>query len=106
MASKYCPLLTCRSISEMQAALDSSNADRTLAAGWSMSSGDGIINVFSRPDPVYLLLHTDLFLLKGESGLPPFFFHVRGFCVRLLYGTACRSPGNNFDIPELGVTFV
>src|SRR5882762_95790 len=30
IASRYCPLLTCRSISEMQAALDSSKADRTL----------------------------------------------------------------------------
>ena len=30
IASRYCPLLTCRNMSEMHAALDSSNADRTL----------------------------------------------------------------------------
>lgn len=30
IASRYWPLLTCRSMSEMHAALDSSNADSTL----------------------------------------------------------------------------
>ena len=30
IASRYCPLLTWRNISEIQAALDSSNAERTL----------------------------------------------------------------------------
>ena len=106
MASKYCPLLTCRSISEMQAALDSSNADRTLMAGWSMNSGGRETSAFSRPDPVYLLLHTDLLLLKGDSGLSPFFFHVGGVCVRLLYGTARWPPRNDFDVPELAMTAV
>jgi hypothetical protein len=75
-------------------------------AGQSVSFGDGGTSVFSRPDPVYLLFHTDLLLLEGDSGLSPFFFHVRGFCVRLLYATACRSPRNDFDIPELAVTLV
>ena len=30
MASRYCPLLTCRNMSEMHAALDSSYAESTL----------------------------------------------------------------------------
>jgi hypothetical protein len=34
MASKYCPLLTCRSISEIHAALDSSKAESTLGYGF------------------------------------------------------------------------
>lgn len=71
-----------------------------------MSSGDGGISIYSRPDPVYLLFHPDLFLLKGDSGLSSFFFYVWGFCIRLLYGTTCRPPRNYFDIPELGVTLV
>lgn len=106
MASRYCPLLTCRSISEMQAALDSSNADRTLVVGGLMDSKEADTNVFSRPDPVYLLLHTDLLLLEGHSRLSPFFLHVWGFCIRLLYGPTCRSPRNDLDIPELVATLI
>jgi hypothetical protein len=66
----------------------------------------GGTNVCLRPDSVYLLLHTDLFLLEGHGGLSPFFLDIWGFCVRLLYVTACRSPGNDLDIPELPVAWI
>jgi len=106
MASRYCPLLTCRSISEIQAALDSSNADRTLTASRVNESGEGETNVGLRPDSVYLLLHTNLLLLEGHSGLSPFFLHIWGFCVGLLYSTARWSPRNDLDIPKLPVALV
>jgi len=71
-----------------------------------MDSEAGKIDVCLRPDSVYLLLHTNLFLLESSRGLSPFLLHMGRLRVRFLNGTACRSPRNDLDIPELHVVWV
>lgn len=62
MASRYCPLLTCRNMSDMHAALDSSKADNTLHEISSVQPGFLRQLINSRPYPINLLFHPYLLL--------------------------------------------
>jgi hypothetical protein len=67
MASKYWALLTCRNMSDMHAALDSSKAESTLARALRFlnkgkANKSPVRN--SRPYAIDLLFHADLFFLQ------------------------------------------
>ena len=66
----------------MHAALDSSNAESTLAQVFS-HLGKGLEKLRLRPNTINLLFHPYLLFLQRRMCLPPLFLHVSGFaCVR------------------------
>lgn len=87
MASRYCPLLTCRNISDIHAALDSSNADKTLGMGL-INSESKAKGKHSRPDTVDLLFHSDLFLFECRCCLLALLIRVQRFAD--LHTLACE----------------
>ena len=102
IASKYCPLLTWRNISEIQAAHDSSNAERTLLSSKMIRPISEAV-YHARPDSVNLLFHTELFVFEGLWCLSLLFLYIRRFFHFRSFdgGGTRRSPRYHFDIPKL-----
>src|ERR1700743_246375 len=79
IASRYWPSLTFLSISEMQEALDSSNAERMLSR-WALATIGGM-DKYLRPNLIDLLLHSVLFRSKRLRSLVLLFHLPHGLGV-------------------------
>ena len=100
IASKYWSVLTHRNMSDMHAALDSSNAESTLAPMFSLEYETLLKN--SRPNTTNLLFHPYLLFFQRRMCFPLLFIRVSGFTrVRWYLDETCWLAGNNFDVPEL-----
>ncbi len=85
----------------MQAALDSSNAERTLF-GLSAEYYASEESYNARPDPVDLLLHSDLSVFQGLRSLASLFVSPGRFITITRSDHRTRGPpGHDLNIPEL-----
>ena len=91
-------MMTCCSTSDMHAALDASNADRTLAKTH-QCVGMRHRGVSSRPDTVDLLIHLDMLFSERRVSPAPIFVNMAE-CIPVS-SWICRPVRRDPDIPEL-----